>query len=64
MLRPNQMPTQVEQIGHGSMGNHESLSLSNGLKSPHPSLPRPGCLVGLLRPVVRVLISDVDGFGN
>ena len=45
MLRSDQVPAQIEQIADRSMGTEESLSLSNKLEPPHPSLSYSGRLM-------------------
>ena len=46
------------------MSSHKSLSLPHRLESPHPSLPEPRRLMGLLCPVILILLSAVDRIGN
>jgi hypothetical protein len=54
------MPPQVKQIRHSDMGTQRSLGLPDRFKLPHPSLPHPGRLMGLLCPVVGILRIIVD----
>ena len=42
------------------MSTQESLRLPHRFESPHPSLPHPGGLMGLLSPIVFILFSAVD----
>ena len=46
------------------MRGDESLCLPDRLESPHPSLPHSGRHAGLLGPIVRLLVSDMNGFRN
>ena len=64
MLRPDEMPSQIEQITDGSVGTQKPLSLTYGLESPHPPLPHPGRLMGLLYPIILILLSTVDRLGH
>ena len=64
MLRPDEMPSQIEQITDGSVGTQKPLSLTYGLESPHPSLPHPGRLMGLLCSIILILFSAVDHIGD
>jgi hypothetical protein len=41
MLSPDQMPSQVEQIGDRSMSSHKYLCLRHGLEAPHAPFPHP-----------------------
>jgi hypothetical protein len=60
MLSSDQMHSQVEQITDGSMSTQKSLRLLQRLEPPHPSLPHPGRLMGLLGPVILILLGTVD----
>ena len=64
MLSSDQMHSQVEQITDGSMSTQKSLRLLQRLEPPHPSLPHPGRLMGLLGPVILILLGTVDRFRN
>jgi len=44
------------------MSSHKSLSLPHRLEPPHPSLPEPRRLVGLLCSVILIMLSAVDRF--
>ena len=57
-----QMPPKIEQIVDGCVNTQEPLRLTARLESPHPSFPHSRGLVRLLSPIVRVLISYMDGF--
>ena len=60
MFSTDHVPTQVEKILYSSMSGHESLSLPNRFESPHPSLPYPGRLMRLFRPIALILLSAMD----
>ena len=64
MMSSHQVPAKVEQIGDRSMDSHESLRLLHGLESSHSSLPLPGHLVRLLRPIILILLSTVNRVGH
>ena len=46
------------------MSSHKSLSLPHRLESPHPSLPYPGRLMGLLSPIILLLFGAVGRLGD
>ena len=64
MLSPYQVPTQIEKITYSSMSSNKSLSPTNRLELPHPSLPLPRRLMTLLCPIVLILFSTVDRLGD
>src|SRR5512147_1222426 len=57
------MALQVEQAVDDGVGAQETLRLLGRAEAAHAALPRPGRLVGQLRPVVRVAIVAVDRLG-
>jgi hypothetical protein len=46
------------------MCTQRSLSLSDKLELPHPSLPYSGRFMRLLSPIVFILLSTVDRLGD
>ena len=64
MLGADQVTTQIEQIGNGSVNSHESLSLAGRLELSHPSLLHPGCLMGLFGPIILILFGAVNRLGD
>ena len=61
MLSPDQVPSQIEEIRYGSVGTSESLSLSHRFEPPHPPLSYPGRFMRLIRPIILIMLSTVDG---
>ncbi len=59
MLSLDQVPSQIEQITHRSMGTQKPLSLPYRFELSHPSLSHPGRLMRLLGPIILVLLSAV-----
>ena len=57
--RPQEVPTDSEEILHDTVNRREPLELSGRLETPHLALTLSGRLVGDLRAVVRVLIGAV-----
>ena len=64
MLSPQQVPSEIEQIGNRSMDSHESLRLLLGLESSQSSLPLPCGFVRLLGAIVLVLLGTVYRLGD
>ena len=60
MLRSDQVSTEVDEIGDGSVGSQESLGLLERFELSHASFPHPSRLMGLLSPIVRIPRSIVD----
>ena len=50
MVRPYEVPSEVEKITDGSISRYESLSLFRRLELPHPLLSYPGRFVQVLKP--------------
>ena len=62
MFSSDKVPSKIEEIVDSRVSTNESLSLNHRFELPHPSLPDPGRLMGLLCPIVGVLIGDMDRF--
>ena len=60
MLRPDQVPSQIEKIGYSRMRRNESLSLPDRIESTYSSLPDPSRLVRLLGSVIGILTVNVN----
>ena len=62
--RPQQMPSDPEEIQDDAVDGQETLRLNGGLESSHLSLSLAGRLVGDFRPIVCVLAGVVDDGGH
>ena len=60
MSRPQEMPTDSEEMLHDPVNRREPLELSGRRETPHLALTLSGRLMRDLRAVVRVLIGGVD----
>ena len=58
--RPQEVPTDSEEILHDTVNRREPLELSGRRETPHLALTLSGRLMRGLRAVVRVLIGAVE----
>jgi hypothetical protein len=60
VLSRYKMPSQIEQIGNGSVSSKESSRLFHRFELSHPSLPDSGRLMRLLCPIILILFSAMN----
>ena len=60
MRRPQQMPAHPEEILHHAVDRGKALQVRGRFKATHLAFPLARRLVRDLRPIVRVLVRDVD----